>query len=60
MSEFELYGELAEITGESERVLRQRGFSVLGPNVLDEREEPLVVDWDEVQAGYRQESSVYV
>jgi hypothetical protein len=50
MSEFELYQELAEITGESQEFLRQQGFSILGQNLVEERDEPLVVDWDEVDA----------
>jgi hypothetical protein len=50
MSEFELYQELAEITGESPEFLRQQGFSILGGNFVEEREEPLVIDWDEFEA----------
>ncbi len=50
MSEFELYQELAEITGESLEFLRQQGFGILGQNLVEERDEPLVIDWDEVDA----------
>jgi len=50
MSELELYEELVEATGESEQFLRKQGFSLLEPNVVEERDEPLVVDWDSVDA----------
>jgi hypothetical protein len=50
MSELELYQEQAEITGESQEFLRQQGFSILGQNLVEERDEPLVIDWDEVDA----------
>lgn len=51
MSELELYEELVEATGESEQFLRKQGFSLLEPNVVEERDEPLVVDWDSVDVG---------
>jgi hypothetical protein len=50
MSESDLYQELAEITGESQEFLRQQGFSILGQNLVEERDDPLVIDWDEVDA----------
>ncbi len=50
MSEYELYEELSQITGESPKFLRQQGFSILGPNVIEERDEPLMIDWDQVDA----------
>jgi hypothetical protein len=46
----ELYEELSSVTGESESFLRKHGFSLLEPNVVEERDEPLVVDWDLVDA----------
>jgi hypothetical protein len=50
MSEYELYEELSQITGESLKFLRQQGFSILGPNVIEERDEPLMIDWDQIDA----------
>jgi hypothetical protein len=50
MSEDRLIEELVEATGESEAFLRQHGFSLLEPNNVEERDEPLVVDWDAVDA----------
>jgi|GEM_PF-4142018 len=50
MSEYELYEELSQITGESTEFLRQQGFSILGPNIIEERDEPLMIDWDQVDA----------
>jgi hypothetical protein len=50
MSEHELYQELSEITGETPEFLRQQGFSLLGPNLIEERDEPLTIDWDDVDA----------
>ncbi len=50
MSEDRLIEELVEATGESEAFLRQQGFSLLEPNTVDEREEPLIFDWDVIDA----------
>jgi hypothetical protein len=50
MSENELYQELSEITGETPEFLRQQGFSILGPNLIEERDEPFIIDWDELDA----------
>lgn len=46
MTDLEMYEELSEKTGESLGTLRQMGFSILGPNQIEERDEPLMIDWD--------------
>ena len=48
MTQAELNRNVARATGESVRTIASRGFSLLTP--LPEEREPLVVDWDEVQA----------
>ena len=46
----ELYEELSSVTGESESFLRKHGFSLLQPNFVEERDEPLTIDWDAIDA----------
>ena len=48
MTQAELNREVARATGESVRTIAARGFSLLTPTPVER--EPLVVDWDEVQA----------
>lgn len=38
--------QVANITGEDLETIRRMGFSTLGPIEIEERQEPLVVDWD--------------
>ena len=38
--------QVANQTGEDLETIRQMGFSPLGPIEIEERQEPLVVDWD--------------
>ena len=46
MTQRQLERAVAERTGESMSTIRNRGFSIVEPQDL----EPLVVDWDELQA----------
>ena len=46
MTQHQLDRAVARHTGESLSTIRSRGFSIVEPPEL----EPLVVDWDEVQA----------
>ena len=49
MTQQELNQEVATQTGESICVIKTMGFSPLQESILiEERREPLVVDWDEV------------
>ena len=50
MTELELYNELSEQTGESIATIRKHGFLILEPNQIEERDEPLVIDWDEFES----------
>ena len=38
--------QVAECTGEDVATIKRLGFSPLGPLQMEERTEPLVVDWD--------------
>ena len=38
--------QVANKTGEDLETIRRMGFSPLGPIEIEERQEPLVVDWD--------------
>ena len=40
--------QVANVTGDDISTIAQMGFSVLGPNRIEERAEPLIVDWDAV------------
>ena len=49
MTQSELDREVASQTGESIQTIKSLGFSPLRETVpIEERQEPLVVDWDEV------------
>ena len=48
MTQAELNREVARATGESVRTIAARGFTLLTPKPVER--EPLVVDWDDVQA----------
>ena len=49
MTQQELNQEIADQTGEPITVIKTMGFSPLRESVpIEERREPLVVDWDEV------------
>ncbi len=42
--------QVANKTGEDLETIRQMGFSPLGPVEIEERQEPLWVDWDLLDA----------
>ena len=49
MTQKELERNVSQQTGESIQTIRQLGFSPLVEHIaIEERQEPLVVDWDEV------------
>ena len=49
MTQRELNREIASQTGESIQTISSMGFSPLRETIpIEEREEPLMVDWDEV------------
>jgi hypothetical protein len=55
MSQTELDTAVADVTGETVRTVRRRGFSLLLPQKVfdsdaDEFGEPQVVDWDQVES----------
>jgi len=50
MTERELMREVATATGESVRTISNHGFVLLRPVAYERDREPLVVDWDEVDA----------
>ena len=46
MTQSELEQQVADKTGEEFQTIRRRGFSPLAEVHLEERERPLVMDWD--------------
>ena len=50
MTQAELDREIARTTGESVKTVSQLGFSPLWPKPYERDREPLVVDWDKVDA----------
>jgi hypothetical protein len=47
MTQRELERQISQLTGESVQMIRNIGFSPLQPVIpIEERDEPLVVDWD--------------
>lgn len=47
MTQRELEKEISQLTGESVHTIRNLGFSPLQPvSPIEEREKPLMVDWD--------------
>lgn len=46
MTQSELEKQVADITGEEVSEIRRLGFGTLLPNDFQERNQPLVVDWD--------------
>jgi hypothetical protein len=48
MTQADINRQVAQATGEDVRTIAQRGFSMVEDHVVDR--EPLVVDWDHVQA----------
>ena len=48
MTQAELNRAVAQVTGESVGEIARRGFVLLTPTPVEE--EPLVADWDEIQA----------
>ncbi|QEG22040.1 hypothetical protein MFFC18_19010 [Mariniblastus fucicola] len=49
MTQRELEREVASQTGETFQTIRSLGFSALRETIpIEERQEPLMVDWDEV------------
>jgi hypothetical protein len=58
MSQYELDSAVAQATGESLGTIRQRGFSIIDPDVIDFDNEPNLlpaqtVDWDALEAQRR-------
>ena len=50
MTQHELNREVATQTGETVQTIKTMGFSPLRERIpIEERQEPLVVDWDEVE-----------
>ncbi|QDU82629.1 hypothetical protein Pla110_43900 [Polystyrenella longa] len=51
MTQTELIHEIARHTGESQRTISNRGFTLLVPELPEDNDrEPFVVDWDRTQA----------
>ena len=50
MKRYEIEQQVAATTGDDLSTIRRLGFSCLTLNVIEERDEPLVVDWDELAA----------
>lgn len=48
MKRYEIEQQVAATTGDDLSTIRRLGFSCLIPNQIEEREEPLTVDWDEL------------
>ena len=49
MKQYELNQEVANQTGESLQTIKSMGFSPLRERIpIEERQEPLMMDWDEV------------
>jgi hypothetical protein len=63
MSQSELERQVASVTGESRRTVRQLGFSLADPPVVAHDPEPtdgdLYLDWDDVAAQRYAELAVY-
>jgi hypothetical protein len=49
-SNYSLNQQVANKTGEDVETIRSMGFILLGPNEIEERQEPLMVDWDLLDA----------
>jgi hypothetical protein len=50
MTQNELYHEIAQATGESFRTVAEMGFVPLTRGPIERDREPLVVDWDALDA----------
>ena len=50
MTQAELNREVANVTGESARIIDQMGFVPLTRHPVEVEREPLVIDWDEKPA----------
>lgn len=50
MTQTELNREVARATGETVRTIAELGFVPLTPNPFERDREPLVVDWDDLDA----------
>jgi hypothetical protein len=50
MTQAELYREIAQATGESIRTVAEMGFVPLTRRPVELDRDPLVVDWDDVDA----------
>jgi hypothetical protein len=50
MTQNELYREIAHATGESLRTVAEMGFVPLTRGPIERDRDPLVVDWDELDA----------
>lgn len=58
MSQHELDSAVAQVTGESLRTIRRRGFTIIDPEIANFDDEPdllpaQVVDWDALDAQRR-------
>ena len=50
MTQADLYREIADATGESIRTVAEMGFVPLTVGTFERDREPLVVDWDALEA----------
>jgi hypothetical protein len=50
MTQADLYREIADATGESFRTVAEMGFVPLTRGPIERDREPLVVDWDALEA----------
>ena len=50
MTQAELYREIAQATGESLRTVAEMGFVPLTRGPIERDRDPLVVDWDDLDA----------
>ena len=50
MTQADLYREIADATGESIRTVAEMGFVPLTRGPIERDREPLVVDWDALEA----------
>jgi hypothetical protein len=58
MTERELLREVATVTGESLKTISDRGFVLLLPIPYELDREPLVIDWDELDAQRQAENGI--
>ena len=59
MTQAEMNRDVAAATGESIATIARMGFVPLTPTPFEQDREPLVVDWDEIEAGRRVLHPIY-